>query len=122
MKSVEQVNDLKLRFSYGVTGNEGTILNQDTRFPIAYGAVTYSPSASKTMLPDGSWVSAYATAYDINPNLGWEEKHEWNIGVDFELLSRRVFGKVDFFRRNIDGLIFQTNNSKGQHGTWYENI
>ncbi|MDR0566192.1 MAG: SusC/RagA family TonB-linked outer membrane protein [Prevotellaceae bacterium] len=122
LKDVEQVNDLKLRLSYGVTGNEGTILHETTGFPIAYGAVTYSPSESRTMLPDGSWVASYATAYDINPNLGWEEKHEWNIGVDFELLSRRLFGKVDFFRRNIEGLIFQTNNSKGQHGTWYENI
>jgi hypothetical protein len=38
------------------------------------------------------------------------------------LLNSRIFGKIDFFRRNVEGLIFQTNNSKGQHGTWYENI
>jgi TonB-linked SusC/RagA family outer membrane protein len=121
LKGVEPVNDLKLRFSYGVTGNEGAILD-DNGFPVAYGAVTYSPSESRTMLPDGSWVSSYGTSYDNNPNLGWEEKHEWNIGLDFELLNRRLFGKVDFFRRNVEGLIFQTRNSKGQHGVWYENI
>jgi hypothetical protein len=122
LKDIETVNDLKLRFSYGVTGNEGTIYNNDTGFPISYGAVTYSPSSGRTMLPDGSWVSSYGTSYDINPNLGWEEKQEWNIGLDYELLNRRIFGKIDFFRRNVKGLIFQTNNSKGQHGVWYENI
>ncbi|MDR1583010.1 MAG: SusC/RagA family TonB-linked outer membrane protein [Prevotellaceae bacterium] len=122
LKDVEPVNDLKLRFSYGVTGNEGVINDENTGFPISYGAVTYSPSSSKTMLPDGSWVSSYGTTYDINPNLRWEEKHEWNIGLDYELLNRRLFGKIDFYRRNVEGLIFKTNNSKGQHGTWYENI
>jgi TonB-linked SusC/RagA family outer membrane protein len=121
LKDVEPINDLKLRFSYGITGNEG-VINDDNGFPISYGAVTYRPSANKTMLPDGSWVSSYGTAYDINPNLRWEEKHEWNIGVDYELFNRRLFGKIDFFRRNIEGLISKTNNSKGQHGTWYENI
>jgi len=110
----EHVDDLKLRVAYGVTGNEG--------FSATYGAVSYTPSSSKTMLPDGSWVSSYGTSRDINPNLGWEEKHEWNIGLDFELFNRRLFGKVDFFRRNVEGLIFQTHNSKGEHGTWYENI
>jgi TonB-linked SusC/RagA family outer membrane protein len=114
LKDVEPVNDLKLRVAYGVTGNEG--------FSATYGAVTYSPSSSKTMLPDGSWVSSYGTTRDINPDLKWEEKHEWNIGVDFELLNRRLFGKVDFYRRNVEGLIFETHNSKGQHGVWFENI
>jgi TonB-linked SusC/RagA family outer membrane protein len=122
LKDIEPINELKVRFSYGLTGNEGVIIDDDTKFPISYGAVTYMPSASKTMLPDGSWVSSYGISYDINPDLGWEEKHEWNIGLDFELLNSRLFGKVDFFRRNVEGLIFKTNNSKGQKGTWYENI
>jgi TonB-linked SusC/RagA family outer membrane protein len=121
LKDVEPVNDLKLRFSYGVTGNEG-VINDSNGFPISYGAVTYSPSSSRTMLPDGSWVSSYATSRDINPDLGWEEKNEWNIGVDYELLNRRLFGKIDFFSRNVKGLIYETHNSKGQHGVWYENI
>jgi TonB-linked SusC/RagA family outer membrane protein len=121
LKDIEPVNDLKLRFSYGVTGNEG-VINDGNGFPISYGAVTYSPSSGRTMLPDGSWVSSYGTSRDINPDLGWEEKHEWNIGLDYELLNRRLFGKIDFFRRNVEGLISETHNSKGQHGVWYENI
>jgi TonB-linked SusC/RagA family outer membrane protein len=126
LKDIEPINDLKLRFSYGVTGNEGTMyddtIDEEDRFPISYGAPTYSPSSARTMLPDGSWVSSYALNYDINPNLGWEEKHEWNIGLDYELLNRRLFGKIDFFSRNIEGLIFRTENPKGQKGEWYENI
>lgn len=114
MQNVEPVNDLKLRVAYGVTGNEG--------FNANYGAVTYTPSETRTMLPDGSWVSSYGTTYDINPYLGWEEKHEWNIGLDYELFNSRLFGKVDFFRRKVDGLMYETHNSKGEHGLWWENI
>ena len=44
LKDIKPINDLKLRFSYGVTGNEGTIVDEDTEFPVSYGAVTYSPS------------------------------------------------------------------------------
>jgi TonB-linked SusC/RagA family outer membrane protein len=114
IQPIEFIDDLKLRAAYGVTGNEG--------FDATYGTVSYSPSSSKTMLPDGSWVSSYATSIDLNPNLGWEEKHEWNIGLDYELFNRRLFGKIDFFSRDVKGLIYQTHNSKGQHGLWYENI
>lgn len=114
LKDIEQIDDLKIRFAYGVTGNEG--------FDASYGAVTYTPSSNKTMLPDGSWVSSYATTRDINPNLGWEEKHEWNIGLDYELFNRRLWGKVDIYHRNVEGLIYETKNSKGEHGLWYENI
>jgi TonB-linked SusC/RagA family outer membrane protein len=114
LQQIAFIDDLKIRAAYGVTGNEG--------FKATYAAVTYTPSTTRTMLPDGSWVSSYGTDRDINPNLQWEEKHEWNIGIDYELFNRRLFGKFDLFSRNVEKLIYETHNSKGQHGLWYENI
>jgi TonB-linked SusC/RagA family outer membrane protein len=100
LKDVSAISDLKLRASYGVTGNEG--------FSADYAAVMYGAS-TQVLMPDGTWAPSYKISKNINPDLGWEEKHEWNIGIDYELFNRRVFGKIDFYRRNVEGLIYEVN-------------
>jgi TonB-linked SusC/RagA family outer membrane protein len=96
-KSLPWVNDLKLRAGYGETGNEG--------FDASYAAVMYGAD-ERWIMPSGNWEPAYGSGKNINPDLGWEEKHEWNIGLDYSLLDNRLFGKIDFYRRNIEGLIY----------------
>jgi TonB-linked SusC/RagA family outer membrane protein len=100
MKSVPWVNYLKLRAGYGETGNEG--------FDANYAAVMYGED-QRWIMPSGKWEPAYGSGKNINPDLGWEEKHEWNIGLDYSLFGDRLFGKVDFYRRNIEGLIYEVN-------------
>lgn len=97
MKDVEWVNDLKIRFGYGVTGNNdfsssysANLLGADTRW----------------MLPNGTWAYSYGKSQNINPNLGWEEKGEWNIGLDWSLFGGRLYGKFDIFRRKINDMLF----------------
>ena len=41
-----------------------------------------------------------------NPNLGWEEKKEWNLGVDYSFFEGRLYGKFDYYRREVDNLLF----------------
>ena len=98
MSSVPIIDDLKLRMAYGVTGNEG--------FSANYAATVYS-SSGYWPLPIGGWARSYGASSVINPRLGWEEKHEWNIGVDFEILNSRLWGKLDLFRREVRGLIYE---------------
>jgi TonB-linked SusC/RagA family outer membrane protein len=100
LKDVSAISDLKLRAAYGVTGNEG--------FDADYAAVMYG-SSTQILMPDGTWAPSYKISKNINPELGWEEKHEWNIGIDYELFNRRLFGKLDFYRRNVEGLIYEVN-------------
>jgi TonB-linked SusC/RagA family outer membrane protein len=100
LESVSAISDLKLRVAYGVTGNEG--------FAADYAAVMYG-SSTQVLMPDGTWAPSYKISKNINPELGWEEKHEWNIGLDYELFDRRLFGKIDFYRRNVEGLIYEVN-------------
>ena len=100
MKNVGWMDDLKIRVAYGVTGNEG--------FDADYAATMYG-SDTYWMQPDGSWAYSYGVTKNINPDLGWEEKHEWNIGLDYELFDRRIFGKIDFYSRNVEGLIYEVN-------------
>lgn len=86
MKDVKWVNFLKLRVSYGVTGN------------IYQGATSYMTATSTglnqyTNLPYGEIESP------ANPNLKWEQSRTTNIGVDFAFLENRISGSLDYYNK-----------------------
>lgn len=97
MENVEWVTDLKLRAGYGVTGNND--------FSSSYSANLLG-SDTNWMLPNGQWAYSYGKSQNINPDLGWEEKGEWNVGLDWALFGGRLYGKFDVFRRKITDLLF----------------
>ncbi|GHT23645.1 SusC/RagA family TonB-linked outer membrane protein [Bacteroidia bacterium] len=115
LKDVGFVDDLKVRLAYGVTGNEG--------FSAEYAAKMYG-SDTRWLLPDGSWAYSYGVTKNINDMLGWEEKHEWNVGLDYTLLDSRLYGKFDLYRRNIEGLIYevQVPQPPNTESQMYKNI
>ncbi|WP_304632723.1 TonB-dependent receptor domain-containing protein [uncultured Muribaculum sp.] len=45
-------------------------------------------------------------ASNPNPDLKWEEKKEFNVGIDFMSWNSRINGSIDFYNRRIDGLIY----------------
>lgn len=98
MKEISFVNDLKLRVAYGVTGNNG--------FSADYSKVTYS-SDQRWMVPSGAWLMSYGKSKTPNSDLRWEEKVEWNVGLDFSLLNNRLHGKFDFYKRKVNDLLFE---------------
>ena len=65
MKDFSWLDDLKIRFGYGVTGNND--------FDAAYMANTLGSDAY-WMLPNGNWAYTYGPSSNVNPYLGWEEK------------------------------------------------
>jgi TonB-dependent starch-binding outer membrane protein SusC len=77
------INDLKLRASFGFTGNERIDAFQ---YLAIWGSSTYNGS---------SGVSPSSTD---NPDVKWESKRELNLGVDFSLLNGRIQGSVDAYR------------------------
>lgn len=86
MKDIKWVNFLKLRASYGVTGN------------IYQGATSYMTATSGelnryTNLPYGTIESP------ANPNLKWEQSRTTNIGIDFGLLDNRLRGSIDYYNK-----------------------
>jgi TonB-linked SusC/RagA family outer membrane protein len=115
LEEKDWINDLKLRVAYGVTGNEG--------FSADYAAVMYGSDA-RWLLPDGSWAYSYGVTKNVNNMLGWEEKHEWNAGIDFSLLNNRIYGKFDLYNRAIQGLIYsvQVPQPPNTESTMYRNI
>jgi hypothetical protein len=89
-------NDIKLRAGYGVTGTRPTDLFKGV------GLINYD----QYVLVNGTWIRTLIPTQNPNPDLRWEEKKETDIGVDFSMLNNRVSGTVDYYVRNIDGLLF----------------
>ncbi|MGQ1946445.1 TonB-dependent receptor [Geofilum sp. OHC36d9] len=96
MENISFVNDLKLRAGYGITGTQpaSSFLGVAT---MGYTGQVYS---------NGGWVQTIGPTRNENPYLKWEEKKETNIGLDFGLFDNRISGTIDYYNRDIDGLLW----------------
>ena len=91
------VSDLRLRAGYGVVGNQD--IGDYLYFPL----LGYSPA--NTAVLNGEQVRGYAPFQLVNPDLKWEEKEEFTVGLDYRILGDRVFGSVEFFRNTTNDLL-----------------
>lgn len=92
------LDDLKLRVSYGVSGNN------------AVGAYSTLLGVANTQYDFGG-VNANGQYLNRIPNydLGWEKSEEVNVGLDFSFLNNRLSGSVDFYNKNNKDLILSQN-------------
>jgi len=97
MKNQGVVNDLKLRASYGVTGN-ATGFNAYTAQFLSGGLGTF--------YYNGQQVAAYGPTQAANPDLKWEKTTTTNLGVDFTILKGIVGGSVEWYDKQTDGMIY----------------
>ena len=95
------LTNLKLRGSYGITGDDTAAGNYPPVF-VGY----------KLADQDRGWYfngTAYqlgVKATDIpNPNLTWYTTKMTDVGVDFEILNSKLYGSYDYFVRDRDGLL-----------------
>lgn len=90
------VNDLKLRLGFGVTGNN---LGSDLR-----SVATLTKGG--TFLYNGKYENTYTIGQNVNPDLRWEKKYEYNLGLDFAFLDNRLYGSFDTYFRNTRDLLW----------------
>jgi len=98
MENVDFVSDLKLRASYGTSGN-AEIGNYAWRQTLGYG-LNYNGQ------PGGGFNNIG------NDQLTWESSKQTNIGIDMSFLKGRLGLTVDAYRKIIDGLIFGVPTSQ----------
>ncbi len=92
------LSDLKLRLSYGVTGN------QDGIYGYSYEPV-YSRSINSALYQFGdAYYNMYSPA-PYNTNIQWEEEHATNLGLDYGFLNNRITGSVDFYYKLTSKLL-----------------
>lgn len=97
MENIPVIQDLKLRVGYGITGTPPQSLFLGVA-RLGYSGYT---------LYDGRWVPQLVPTSNPNPNLRWEQKAEFNAGLDFSLYKGRVSGSLDLYKRKVNGLLYQ---------------
>ncbi len=93
----EAVNVLKLRASYGVTGNQ----------PGSSYLSLLRLGPSGNFFYNGEFVPGYAPVSNANPNLKWEKKSEFDAGLDFAFLNSKLYGSLDYYTRTTTDLLFE---------------
>ncbi|RFZ93990.1 SusC/RagA family TonB-linked outer membrane protein [Mucilaginibacter conchicola] len=102
MQDVDFVKNLKIRAGYGVTGNQQGL--QPYQSLALYGPYPYGTNSG--YMGNGVWVPSAGPTLNSNPNLRWETKKEYNIGLEFTLFkSGWLSGSVDYYTRRINDLI-----------------
>ena len=105
LRDSKMINYLKLRASYGLTGNNafdigsGDFRNQINSYP--YLSLIGSSSASF----NNSIVNGFNPLNISNASLGWEKSVEVNPGIDFGLFNNRLTGSIDVYRRTSEDLL-----------------
>ena len=96
MQEQTVLSNLKLRVGYGVTGNSGID---------PYQSMVTLGIGDPYLNPSGQWLQTWGPSRNPNPNLKWEMKKEWNFGVDFGVLTNRITGSLDVYKRKADNLL-----------------
>ena len=97
MQNQNIFSDLKLRASYGVTGNSSGFN--------AYTAQFISGSAG-TFYYNGQQIGAYGPIQAANPDLKWEKTATTNLGLDVSLLKGAITASVDVYDKKTTDMIF----------------
>ncbi|MEB2775663.1 SusC/RagA family TonB-linked outer membrane protein [Algoriphagus sp. D3-2-R+10] len=93
------VSAMKFRASYGRTGTQP---NSSYISLLRFGK-------GNNFLYDGSFVPSYGPVSNANPDLAWETKDEYNVGLDFVILNNRLDGAIDYYTRITTGMILPIN-------------
>lgn len=94
LADIDVLDELKLRSSYGITGN--------TEIPTYQSLSTIS---SETTLINGSRVSQSYINRLPNPNLEWEKTKQFDIGMDLALFNRRLTLGLDYYHKLTTDLL-----------------
>lgn len=97
LKDSQVISDLKLRASYGITGNQAIS---------PYGTLATLASWYRYPYSNGSNLNIGFGLSDIaNPNLKWETTVQTDIGVDISLFKGRLTSTIDVYRKVTDNLL-----------------
>lgn len=106
LKNQEVLSNLKLRASYGVTGQQEGIGNYNY-LPV----YTYSVTGAEAFI-NGQYINTYRPEAYVS-DLKWETTTSWNFGLDFGFLNGRIGGAIDFYTRKTKDLLASVPTAAG---------
>ena len=95
MKGLSWIDDLKVRYDYGVTGNQEIGNYNSLATYRAFGWYQYN----------GNRFHVWGPSKNTNSELRWEKGHNQNVGLDFSLFSHKVTGSFNYFHRKQSDLL-----------------
>ncbi|MFY9153046.1 MAG: TonB-dependent receptor [Prolixibacteraceae bacterium] len=95
MKGIAWLNNLKVRASWGISGNNG--IGSD------YGSIALLSAADYSL--GGAKVVGQASKNFPNRDLGWEQAETLNYGIDYGVLSNRVYGSFEYYTKRNTNLL-----------------
>lgn len=101
------IDDLKLRLSWGKTGNQGIDNNAQFGLYVAdYGLDRVTSTAYDLYLQgSGTFPSGYRATQTGNENLKWESTTQYNVGLDYTLFGNTLYGTIDAYIKNISDML-----------------
>lgn len=97
LKDVEWLDNLKLRAGFGVTGNQSGIG--------AYNSLAVLSPSGAAYFDGVEWKNSYVQTRNVNPDLKWESTQQWNVGIDFGILSR-LRGTLELYLKKTTDLLW----------------
>jgi TonB-linked SusC/RagA family outer membrane protein len=113
MNDIDFINELKLRVSYGFSGNQA-IRSYESLDQYEVGQTGFNET-----------LTTFYTANQIpNKNLTWETTGQLDIGLDYGILNNKITGTFEYYQKNTTDLLFPDNNIPLQSGfsTFTENF
>lgn len=99
MKNLGFVDNLKLRASWGQTGNER--IDAFMYLP----QYNISKDGESNVVMNGNLVSAVYQKKMANPDVTWETVEQTNIGLDFGILNNSIYGEIDWYTKDTKDIL-----------------
>ena len=104
-KDLNWINNLKLRVSYGISGNRTS--GRYATMAQMQNTNNFNSSSSGYVYGDGGTSGLLQVMKSLpNSNLKWESTKSINLGVDFSILNNRLFGNYEFYISNTKDLLY----------------
>nr|WP_199079118.1 TonB-dependent receptor [Pedobacter sp. ASV19] len=98
------IDYLKIRGSYGMTGNENTT---PQFVKIVTGGPDYGSTANSNGYNfDNVFYPGSTVGSSRNDNLAWEKQKQLNVGFDLNIFKNKVSISADYYEKSVDGLLF----------------
>ena len=114
MDSISWIDDLKIRYDYGLTGNQEIGNYQSLATYQAFGWYQYN----------GNSFHVWGPSKNVNSELRWEQGRNQNIGLDFSLFKNRISGSLNYYIRKQEDLLGNYNvpTPPNLYSTIYANV
>ena len=97
------LDNLKIRSSYGVTGNQNGVTSYYTNHTWSYGVAKWQTLSNGTGVPSLTKITSNGL---VNDDITWEKVHQFDLGLDFSVLNSRITGTFEYYNNTTVNALY----------------